>query len=142
MHNTANLLVDYWPEYYKAVGYLFNHILIKQFNWKTLFEITDNVKPDLNYMHVYGAKAYILKNKVFCKDRLEFHMYIDFLVDYDSCNIYYIWLSSFKCIMRTRDIIFIKDKFYKSDKLDLGFVKNIIKIIKYFKILSFKSVSE
>ena len=135
MHNTANLLVDYWSEYYKAAGYLFNYISIKWFNWKILFEITDNIKSDFNYMYVYGVKVYILRNKILYKDWFKSRAYINFLVGYDSCNIYYIWFPSSKCVMHIRDIIFIKNKFYKSDKLDLGFIKNIKKIIKYFKIL-------
>ena len=69
-------------------------------------------------------------------------MHIDFLIGYNSRNIYYIWLFFSKYIMCTKDIIFVKDKFYKSDKLDLGFVENIKKIIKYFKILSSRPMSE
>ena len=44
--------------------------------------------------------------------------------------------------MYIRDVIFIKDKFYKLDELDLRFVKDIKKIIKYFKILLFRLVLE
>ena len=137
-----NLLVDYWPEYYKATGYLFNCISIKWLNWKILFEITNNAKPDFSYIYVYGVKIYILRNKVSCKDWLESHVHIGFLVGYDSHNIYYIWLLSFKYIIHTRDIIFIKDKFYKPDELDLGFIKDVEKIVEYFKILPSRPVSE
>ena len=69
-------------------------------------------------------------------------MYIDFLVGYDLCNIYYIWFFFSKYVMCIRDIIFIKNKFYKSDKLDLGFVEDVEKIIKYFKILLSRPVFE
>ena len=44
--------------------------------------------------------------------------------------------------MCTRNIIFIKNKFYKLDKLDLKLIKDIKKIVKYFKILSSRPVPE
>ena len=137
-----NLLINYWPEYYKAINYLLNHIPIKQFNWKILFKITNNTKPDFNHIYIYRTKIYTLKNKVFYKDQLEFYIYIGFLINYDSHIIYHIWLLSSKCIIYIRDVTFIKDKFYKSDKLDLRFMKNIEEIIKYFEILSSRSVPE
>ena len=69
-------------------------------------------------------------------------MYIGFLVNYDLCNIYYIWLFSFKHIIYIRDVIFIKNEFYKLNKLDLGFIKDVEKIMKYFEILLSRSVFE
>ena len=142
MCNAANLPVDYWPEYYKVVSYLLNHISTKRLNWKILFKIINNAKPDFSYMYVYGAKVYTLRNKVFYKDWLESYVYIGFLVDYNSRNIYCIWLFFFKHVMRTRDVIFIKDEFYKPDKLNLGLVKDIEEIIKYFEILLSRPVPE
>ena len=44
--------------------------------------------------------------------------------------------------MCIRNIIFIKNKFYKLDKLDLKLIKDIKKIVKYFKILSSRLVPE
>ena len=32
IRNAANLPINYWPEYYKAVNYLFNHIPTKWLN--------------------------------------------------------------------------------------------------------------
>ena len=142
MHNIANLLVDYWPEYYKTAGYLLNYISTKQLNWKILFEIIDNAKPDLSYMHVYGAKTYVLKNKISCKDWFKSCIYINFLINYDLYNIYCIWFSSSKHVMCTRDITFIKNKFYKPNKLDLRFMEDVEKIMKYFEILLFRPVFE
>ena len=44
--------------------------------------------------------------------------------------------------MRTRNIIFIKDEFYKLDELDLGLVEDIEEIVEYFKILLSRPVFE
>ena len=93
-------------------------------------------------MHIYEIKIYILRNKVFYKDQFKSCAYISFLVNYDLCNIYYIWFFFSKCVMCIKDVIFIKNKFYKPDKLDLGFVENVEKIIKYFKILLSRLVPE
>ena len=142
MCNAVNLLVDYWPEYYKIINYLLNYISTKRFNWKIPFEITNNTKLDLSHIHVYKAKTYVLRNKIPCKNRFEFYIYIGFLVGYDLCNIYYIWFFSSKCVMRTKDVIFVEDEFYKPDKLDLGFVEDVEKIVKYFKILPSRPVFE
>ena len=32
IHNTTNLPIDYWPEYYKTTSYLLNRIPTKQLN--------------------------------------------------------------------------------------------------------------
>ena len=69
-------------------------------------------------------------------------MHIDFLVNYNLCNIYYIWFFSSKHVMYIRNVIFIKDKFYKLDKLNLRFIENIKKIVEYFKILLSRSISK
>ena len=44
--------------------------------------------------------------------------------------------------MCIKDVTFIKNKFYKSDKLNLRFMKNIKEIVKYFKILLSRPVFE
>ena len=44
--------------------------------------------------------------------------------------------------MYIRDVIFIKDKFYKSDKLDLGLIEDVKEIVEYFKILPSRPVFE
>ena len=44
--------------------------------------------------------------------------------------------------MYIRNVIFIKDEFYKLNKLDLRLMEDIKKIIKYFEILLFRPVSE
>ena len=110
-------------------------MLIKQFNWKILFKIIDNTKPDFSYIHVYRVKVYVLKNKIFCKNQFKSCMYIGFLIGYDSYNIYHIWLFFFKHVICIRDVTFIEDKFYKPDELDLGFVEDIENIMEYFEIL-------
>ena len=44
--------------------------------------------------------------------------------------------------MYIKDIIFIKNEFYKSDELNLRLIKDIEKIMKYFKILLSRPVFE
>ena len=100
------------------------------------------MKLDFSYMYVYGVKAYILRNKVFYKDWFKPYIYIGFLISYDLYNIYCIWFSSSKCVIYTKDIIFIKNEFYKPDELDLRFVEDIEKIMEYFKILLSRLVSK
>ena len=44
--------------------------------------------------------------------------------------------------MCIKDIIFIKNEFYKLDELDLRFVEDVKEIMEYFEILLSRSVSE
>ena len=48
-------------------------------------------------------------------NQLKSKTWIDFLVSYDSTNIYQIWNSVFNKIIQTRDIIFDKEKIFDKD---------------------------
>ena len=53
--------------------------------------------------------------KINCLDWLKSRAWIDFLVRYDSTNVYWIWNSVFNKVIWTRDIIFNKKKIFDDD---------------------------
>ncbi len=48
-------------------------------------------------------------------DWLKFKTWIDFLVNYNLINIYWIWNSVFNKVIQIRDVIFDKEKIFNKD---------------------------
>ena len=82
------------------------------------FEALYGIKPTLAHMHIYGCRAYPLKHNIPKLQKLEPRAHIGYLVGYDSRNIYRIWVPSKNQVIRTRDVSFDENTFYKLDDVD------------------------
>jgi hypothetical protein len=109
MHIKAKLLHNLWQETVNTAVYLYNRTLRYTNNWQTLYKRfytylgqqkgTENTarKPQLAHLKAYSCRAYAitkdaqLKRKQLLK--LDLQAYIGYLVDYNSTNIYRIWVS-------------------------------------------------
>ena len=126
----ANLPAEMWPEAIKTAGYLTNRSPSRQLEWKTPYETLQSAldqeapergeRPDIAHLKIYGCRAYPLRYNIPKKNKLEPRAHVGYLAGYDSTNIYRIWIPSERRIVRTRDIIFNKIKFYDPDKTDLS----------------------
>src|SRR6266568_4722752 len=80
-------------------------------------------KPQLVYLKAYGYRAYIiildtqLKKKRL--NKLDLQAHIGYLVDYNSTNIYRIWILYKGIIISTRDIIFNEKTFFKGKRTNI-----------------------
>ena len=100
-------------------------------NWKSSYELfhicliyQENViieewKLQQAHVKIYSCKTYyiitdILK-KINCLDWLKFKAWIDFLISYDSINVYWIWNSAFNRVIWTRNVIFDEKMIFNDD---------------------------
>ena len=123
------LLLLLWPEIVLAVIYLQNRTLIKSKRWKTLYELAFGKPPNINYLKVYGCRAYALRYGIPKTNKLEPRAKLSHLIDYKSTNIYKIWIPATNKVIRTKNVIFDKNKFFLVKKnLLLKFVKQVKKL--------------
>ena len=96
-----------------------------------LQEVNINKKPNLIYLYIYKYKAYSLKLPINIpkKQRFKLRAYINFLINYNSTNIYQIWVPSQQKIIQIKNIIFNKSKFYNLSEFDATSKYNIFKLV-------------
>ena len=121
----ANLPASMWPEIFKTVGYLNNRTPKKMLGWKTPIDKLTGEKPKLSHLQPYGCRAFPLNQVIPRKEKLEPRAFIGYLVGYDSTNIFRIWIPSRMKVIRTRDVMFDKTRFYEPNELDIGHLLNI-----------------
>ena len=114
---SANLPHDLWPETVAAAAYILNRTPSFKTDI-TPFEALYGIKPTLSHMHIYGCRAYPLKHNIPKLQKLEPRAHIGYLVGYDSRNIFRIWIPSKNQVIRTRDVSFDENTFYKLDDVD------------------------
>jgi hypothetical protein len=104
----------------QAAGYLNNRTPKRKLDWNTPVEALTKKKPCLSHLHVYSCRAYPLDKDIPRQQKLEPRAFLDYLVGYDSTNVYRIWVPSHRKVIRTRDITFDETLFYDPSELDLG----------------------
>ena len=132
MRISNHLLKNLWSEIYKIDDYINNRISKRNLKWLISYETLFEKKFNLFYLHSYDCRAYFFRQKIFKKNKLKFRAIIDYFVDYDSINIFRIWMLSKTKMIKTKNVIFDHSKFYDFIKL------NLIHIL----IFSIKSIVE
>ena len=104
----SGIPTKYWPEITRVAAYIENRIPTKAIGWKTLFEEVMGKKPTVAHMRAYGCKAYALisKEKIPRLQKLDPRAYIEYLIGYDSTNIYRVLVPSQMRVIRVRDVTF------------------------------------
>ncbi len=130
-----HLSTNLWLEVIKTMNYSNNWISKKKLAWKISFEVLIEKKSKLSHLQSYECRVYSLKNLISRKKKLKSRFFIEYLVRYDSINIFRIWISSHMRVIRIRDVIFDKTRFYDSAEIDsshllITIVKNIVKVLK------------
>ena len=119
------------PEAYKAAAYLLNWTPSKGLGWKTPFEKIQLAmgiappKPNIGHLRVYGCRAYPLKYDIPRLNKLAPRAHVGYLVGYDLTNIFRIYISSQKKVIRTRDVKFNEQLLYDDSQPDLA---NILRV--------------
>ena len=114
----AKLPHNMWHEAIKAASYIANRTPTKRNGWKTPFECITGTQPDLRHLHVYECKAYALNKNIPRKEKLQERAHIGYLIDYNSTNIFRIWIPSRSKVIRSRDVLFNEDTHYKPEDLN------------------------
>lgn len=108
-----------WPEIIKTAGHIHNRTPMRKHSWKTPFEKVTGKKPNMSHLRVFGCRAYALRKGLPRTQKLAERAHLGHLVGYDSTNIFRIWIPSQEKVIRTRDVLFNKDKFYNPEDPDL-----------------------
>jgi reverse transcriptase-like protein len=138
MRIDAQLPTNLWPEVVKAAGYISNRTPTRKISWKTPFEAVRGQPPRLSHMHIYGCKAYALKQTKERpkKAKLDPRAHIGYLVGYDSTNIFRIWVPSLSKVIRCRDVQFDDNSGYDPHDIDAVYISESRRIIESVDILS------
>ena len=131
MKSSFNLLKKLWSEITYVVVYLYNWISCYSLNWKSSYELfhtylahQDDVvieewKSQQAHLKVYDCKTYYMITDTLKKinhlNQLKSRVWINFLVSYNSTNIYQIWNLIFNKVIWTRDIIFDEKTVFDDD---------------------------
>jgi hypothetical protein len=113
--------------------YLLNHTPVKSLGWKTPYKVAGGHKPSMAHLSRIGAQAYYLHNKLKRGDKMESQALIGHLVEYDSTNIFRIWLLESHTVIRTQDVVFCPHTRYDgstvhADLRVVGTVKTVLDI--------------
>ena len=83
-----------------------NRISLIKHLWKTSFEMIIDKKFNLTHLMQYEAKAYFVDKKISNLKKMRVKIHIDFLMNYNNINIWFIWIFSQRKVIRTRNITF------------------------------------
>jgi hypothetical protein len=134
----AILSCELWPEFYKAVDYLNNRISKRSLDWLISIEILIDERSKLFHFQSYDCRVYSLRHIIARKTKMESRAMIDHLVEYDSINVFRVWVSSKMRVIRTRDVLFDLYSFYDPCVPDLGHflstrMKDVIQVLEMFE---------
>ncbi len=116
----ANLPTELWLEVVKVGEYIKNRTLARKLRQKTLYKAVRKVRPMYAHIHLYGCRAYALQRNIPKKDKLTPRAHLDYLVRYNSRNIYQIQIPSRTRVIRTRDVTFDYNSYQSPDDLDIS----------------------
>ena len=89
---------------------------------------------EIDHLKIFECKTYSLlkNNDVSSKsEKLTLKAFVDYLIEYDSTNIFRVWNSEIWSVSNYRDIIFDKDEiFFINVKKDLILEKKIVEFVK------------
>ena len=88
---------------------------MKKHEWKIFFKVVIESKLNLIHLIQFKAKAYSIDKHISRKKKMKIKVPIDFFVEYNSRNIFNIWIFNQHKIIKMREIIFNENKFYKSN---------------------------
>jgi hypothetical protein len=106
----AGLPKEYANECAITAIYLLNCTPVEAIDWSCPYTKVKGVKPSVAHLKVIGARAYVLNEKLLRGAKLESRSLIGHLVGFDSTNIFRVWLPTIRRVIRTRDVVFLRDK--------------------------------
>jgi hypothetical protein len=136
------LFENLYLECYFAIIHLLNRTLIKNLNWKSLniclnraLKKSYNLIIEISHLKIYDCKTYsLLKDKdVSLKSKkLKSRAFVDYLIKYDSLNIFRVWNLETWMISDYRNVIFDENQTF-----DTYIKQNLIieeKMIEFVKL--------
>jgi hypothetical protein len=113
------LSCELWLEFYKTIDYLNNRIFKKSLKWLIFIKILIDERLKLFHFQSYNCRVYLLKHIIARKIKMKSRIIINYLVRYNSINVFRVWVSSKMRILRIRDVLFDFYSFYDLYVFDL-----------------------
>lgn len=104
---------------FKTADYLANKTSIKKHKLKTLYELIIGTLLDLCHLQRTECKTYPLNKNIPRKIKLQKRAYIDYLIGYKARNIFRVWISNQRKIIRTRDVLLNDTADYDTHEINL-----------------------
>ncbi len=142
----SKLLEDLYPECYLAVAHLLNRTSMLS-DWQSSLIrlqrlLKKSIRWEIDHLKMFECKAYVLLKESDASSRLEkmkARAFVDYLIDYDSINIFRVWNLEKDDVNDYRDVIFDEKVYYdtynKQDLIKKSERKNFVQ----FRIYSVKS---
>jgi hypothetical protein len=127
IHEHVKLSENIFLECYLIAEYLMNRIFNQTLNWesslirlnKLINLINQNknqsIRFELDHLNMYECKTYSLLKDVDVSSRdskLKSRAFVDYLVDYNSTNVFRVWNLEKENVNEYRDVIFDESKLY------------------------------
>ena len=125
--------IYFWSWIIQIANYFMNiNLCNNMIDWFLSKKILSR-KSHFDHLRKFDCKTYAFNKYLFRKNKLIERVHFGFLFDYNNINIFFVWISSQKKMIKIKNIMFHKKKFYKSDKIDLLQLmkKLMIEIITY-----------
>jgi hypothetical protein len=139
----AKLSENLFLECYLTIEHLMNRTLNQILNWDSLLirmqkliNQNQSIRPEIEHLKMYECKTYSLLKKADVSSRdskLKSRAFVDYLIDYNSTNIFRVWNPEKDDVNDYRDVIFDESELYdiynKNDSIvTLEKEKRIVKI--------------
>jgi hypothetical protein len=118
----AKLFENLFLECYMTVEHLMNRILNQALNWESsliriqkLINQNQSIRLELDHLKMYECKTYLLLKDADVSSRdskLKSRAFVDYLVGYNSTNIFRVWNSEKEDVSEYRDVIFDESELY------------------------------
>ena len=102
----AKLSSNLWPELAQTTGYILDRLPTKWLGNRTPFEALTGARPDINYMHPVGCKAFYHQKDLLKLAKLAPRAQIGYLLGYQSTNQWHVWEPRSGKVIISRDVTF------------------------------------
>ncbi len=144
----SKLSKDLYSECYLAAIYLLNRILMIQLSWDSSLIrlqrlLKESIRWKLDHLKIFNCKTYVLLKESDALSRskkMKARAFVNYLIDYDSINIFKIWNLEKDDVNDYRDAIFDENAYYDNyDKNKRHLIKESErKNLMQFRIYSIK----
>ncbi len=143
----SKLSKDLYPECYLAAAHLLNRTLMTQLSWDSSLIrlqrlLKESIKWELDHLKIFDCKTYVLLKESDVSSRSEkmkARAFVDYLIYYDSINIFRVWNLEKDDVNDYKDVIFDENAYYdtynKQNLIKESERKNLVQ----FRIFSIKS---
>ena len=146
-----NLLHSMWKKIIETAIYFYNWTLKTALKWKNFYKtfhiyvwrkktVLNSRKPQLHHFQTYECKCYVLikfqndSHKAGKFQKLDFRIYIEFLIEYVFINVYHVWISHKQKIIFVPNVIFDEQQMWDGKTIKY-IIKNIIQFDETISII-------